>query len=53
VIGKLGTIDFWFVREGRGCTRPCTTTCCWPPTRSHGLELSDADAEVSEVAWCR
>jgi len=49
VIGKLGTIDFWFVADGRRVHK----------TVHHYLlvatdpeeQLSDADAEVSEVAW--
>ena len=49
VIGKLGTIDFWFVADGRRVHK----------TVHHYLllaidpaqELSDADVEVSEVAW--
>jgi 8-oxo-dGTP pyrophosphatase MutT (NUDIX family) len=49
VIGKLGAIDFWFVADGRRVHK----------TVHHYLlladdpdqELSDADPEVSEVAW--
>jgi 8-oxo-dGTP pyrophosphatase MutT (NUDIX family) len=49
VIGKLGTIDFWFVADGRRVHK----------TVHHYLllatdpdeQLSDADPEVSEVAW--
>jgi 8-oxo-dGTP pyrophosphatase MutT (NUDIX family) len=49
VIGELGTIDFWFVAEGRRVHK----------TVHHYLlladgpdqELSDEDAEVTEVAW--
>ena len=49
VVGKLGTIDFWFVADGRRVHK----------TVHHYLllatdpdeELSDADVEVSEVAW--
>ncbi|MDP9181296.1 MAG: NUDIX hydrolase [Actinomycetota bacterium] len=49
VLGKLGTIDFWFVADGRRVHK----------TVHHYLllatdpeqELSDADVEVSEVAW--
>lgn len=47
VVGELGTIDFWFVAEGRRIHK----------TVHHFLliaddgELSDADVEVAEVAW--
>ncbi len=47
VVGPLGTIDFWFVADGRRIHK----------TVHHFLllaqagELSDADIEVSEVAW--
>jgi 8-oxo-dGTP pyrophosphatase MutT (NUDIX family) len=49
VLGKLGTIDFWFVADGRRVHK----------TVHHYLlladdpqeELSDADPEVSDVAW--
>jgi 8-oxo-dGTP pyrophosphatase MutT (NUDIX family) len=49
VLGKLGIIDFWFVADGRRVHK----------TVHHYLlladdpdqELSDADPEVSEVAW--
>jgi ADP-ribose pyrophosphatase YjhB (NUDIX family) len=47
VVAELGTIDFWFVAEGRRIHK----------TVHHFLllavagELSDADVEVSEVAW--
>jgi ADP-ribose pyrophosphatase YjhB (NUDIX family) len=47
VVAELGTIDFWFVAEGRRIHK----------TVHHFLllavagELSDADIEVSEVAW--
>lgn len=47
VVGRLGTIDFWFVAERRRIHK----------TVHHFLllaesgELSDADVEVSTVAW--
>lgn len=47
VVGQLGTIDFWFVAEGRRIHK----------TVHHFLlvaeagELSDADIEVAQVAW--
>ncbi len=47
VVGELGTIDFWFVADGRRIHK----------TVHHFLliadsgELSDADIEVAEVAW--
>jgi 8-oxo-dGTP pyrophosphatase MutT (NUDIX family) len=49
VLAELGTIDFWFVADGRRVHK----------TVHHFLllaldphqELSDADLEVSEVAW--
>src|SRR5205814_5712127 len=47
VVAELGTIDFWFVAEGRRIHK----------TVHHFLllaesgELSDADIEVVEVAW--
>ncbi len=47
IVHRLGTIDFWFVADGRRVHK----------TVHHFLllarsgELSDADVEVSEVAW--
>lgn len=47
ILGQLGTIDFWFVAEGRRIHK----------TVHHFLllaqsgELSDADIEVAEVVW--
>jgi ADP-ribose pyrophosphatase YjhB (NUDIX family) len=44
VVGRLGTIDFWFVAESRRIHK----------TVHHYLmlaELSDDDTEVAEVAW--
>lgn len=47
VIAPLGTIDFWFVAEGRRIHK----TVHHFLLRRLGGELSDADIEVSEVAW--
>lgn len=47
IIGELGTIDFWFVAEGR---RIHKTVRHYLMRRVAG-ELSDADIEVDEVAW--
>jgi ADP-ribose pyrophosphatase YjhB (NUDIX family) len=47
IIGELGTIDFWFVAEGR---RIHKTVRHYLLRRVAG-ELSDADVEVDEVAW--
>ena len=46
-VGELGSIDFWFVAEGRRVHKTVhhyLLTAC-------GGELSDADVEVTEVAW--
>ncbi len=51
VIGKLGTIDFWFVAEGRRIHKTVHHYLLLVTDPVHGLELSDADVEVSEVAW--
>ena len=51
VIGKLGTIDFWFVAEGRRVHKTVHHYLLLAEDPVHGLELSDADVEVSEVAW--
>ncbi len=51
VIGKLGTIDFWFVAEGRRVHKTVHHYLLLVTDPVHGLELSDADVEVSEVAW--
>jgi 8-oxo-dGTP pyrophosphatase MutT (NUDIX family) len=48
VIGKLGTIDFWFVADGR---RVHKTVHHFLLMATGSLELSDDDVEVSEVAW--
>ena len=47
ILGELGTIDFWFVAEGRRVHK----TVQHYLLRATGGELSDADVEVSEVAW--
>ena len=51
VIGKLGTIDFWFVAEGRRVHKTVHHFLLLALDAVHGLELSDEDVEVSEVAW--
>ena len=51
VIGKLGTIDFWFVADGRRIHKTVHHYLLLAEDPVHGLELSDADVEVSEVAW--
>ncbi len=47
IIGSLGTIDFWFVVEGRRVHK----TVHHYLMRAIGGELSDEDVEVTEVAW--
>jgi 8-oxo-dGTP pyrophosphatase MutT (NUDIX family) len=47
VLAKLGTIDFWFVAEGRRIHKTVEHFLL----RATGGELSDADVEVTEVAW--
>jgi 8-oxo-dGTP pyrophosphatase MutT (NUDIX family) len=47
ILAELGTIDFWFVAEGRRVHK----TVRHYLLRATGGELSDADIEVSEVAW--
>src|ERR1700712_5296347 len=47
IVAELGTIDFWFVAEGR---RVHKTVRHYLLHRTGG-ELSDADIEVDEVAW--
>jgi ADP-ribose pyrophosphatase YjhB (NUDIX family) len=47
ILGQLGTIDFWFVAEGRRIHK----TVQHYLMRAVGGELSDADVEVTEVAW--
>ena len=47
ILGTLGTIDFWFVAEGRRVHK----TVHHFLLRATGGELSDSDIEVTEVAW--
>jgi 8-oxo-dGTP pyrophosphatase MutT (NUDIX family) len=47
VMAELGTIDYWFVAEGRRIHK----TVHHFLLRATGGELSDADVEVTEVAW--
>ena len=47
VVAPLGSIDFWFVAEGR---RVHKTVHHYLLVRTGG-ELSDEDIEVAEVAW--
>ncbi len=47
VIAALGSIDYWFVSEGRRIHK----TVHHFLLRYQGGELSDEDYEVSEVAW--
>ncbi len=47
ILAQLGTIDFWFVAEGRRIHK----TVQHYLMRAVAGELSDADIEVSEVAW--
>jgi ADP-ribose pyrophosphatase YjhB (NUDIX family) len=47
ILAELGTIDFWFVADGRRIHK----TVRHYLLRATGGELSDADIEVSEVAW--
>ena len=47
IVAELGTIDFWFVAEGRRIHK----TVRHYLMRRVGGELSDADIEVDEVAW--
>jgi 8-oxo-dGTP pyrophosphatase MutT (NUDIX family) len=51
VVGKLGTIDFWFVADSRRIHKTVHHYLLLAEDPVHGLELSDADVEVSEVAW--
>ena len=48
VVGKLGTIDFWFVADGR---RVHKTVHHFLLLAVNDLVLSDEDVEVSEVEW--
>lgn len=47
ILAELGTIDFWFVADGRRIHK----TVRHYLMRAIGGELSDTDVEVSEVAW--
>jgi 8-oxo-dGTP pyrophosphatase MutT (NUDIX family) len=47
VLASLGSIDYWFVTEGRRVHK----TVHHYLLRYVGGELSDADVEVTEVAW--
>jgi len=47
ILGELGTIDFWFVADGRRIHKTVTHYLM----RATGGELSDADVEVTAVAW--
>ena len=47
IMAELGTIDFWFVAEGRRIHK----TVQHYLMRATGGELSDADIEVTDVAW--
>ena len=51
VVGKLGTIDFWFVADGRRIHKTVHHFLLLAADPVDGLVLSDADVEVSEVAW--
>jgi len=47
IVAALGSIDYWFVTEDRRVHK----TVHHFLLRAHGGELSDADVEVTEVAW--
>lgn len=47
IVAELGTIEFWFVADGRRIHK----TVRHYLLRATGGELSDADVEVTEVAW--
>ncbi len=47
ILAELGTIDFWFVSDGRRIHK----TVRHYLLRATGGELSDADIEVTAVAW--
>lgn len=47
IVAPLGTIDFWFVADGRRIHK----TVHHFLLRAIGGALSDADVEVAEVAW--
>jgi 8-oxo-dGTP pyrophosphatase MutT (NUDIX family) len=47
IVGELGTIDFWFIADGRRIHK----TVHHFLLRAIGGQLSDSDVEVTEVAW--
>jgi ADP-ribose pyrophosphatase YjhB (NUDIX family) len=47
VVQPLGTVDYWFVADGRRIHK----TVHHYLLRAVGGELSDCDVEVTEVAW--
>ena len=47
IVASLGTIDFWFMAENHRVHK----TVHHYVLHAHGGALSDADAEVAEVAW--
>jgi 8-oxo-dGTP pyrophosphatase MutT (NUDIX family) len=47
IIGRLGTIDFWFMADGRRVHK----TVHHYLLRAEAGELSDEDVEVAAVAW--
>ena len=47
ILAELGTIDFWFVADGRRIHKTVRHFLL----RAVGGQLSDADVEVDEVAW--
>jgi len=47
IVAELGSIDYWFVTDGRRVHK----TVHHFLLRSIGGELSDADIEVTQVAW--
>ena len=47
IVGPLGTIDFWFMAEGRRVHK----TVHHFLMRAEAGQLSDADIEVAAVAW--
>ena len=51
VLAALGTIDYWFVAEDRRIHKTVHHYLLLAVDPEHGLDLSDEDVEVSEVAW--